>query len=101
MVLLAWGHSHRTTADGELIRWGADVGRVEGRLSTRSGGPPEIEPSPATATATAFEPALEVALVRPGSAAAAAGGRKRIRVNGVPRRPSALGEQLRVVVFAP
>jgi DNA replication and repair protein RecF len=42
-----------------------------------------------------------VALVRPASPAAAGGGRKRIRVNGVPRRPSALAGHLRVVVFAP
>ncbi len=45
--------------------------------------------------------ALEVALVRPGSAAAAGGGRKRIRVNGVPRRAASLASALRVVVFAP
>ena len=45
--------------------------------------------------------ALEVALVRPGSAAAAGGGRKRIRVNGVPRRAGSLASALRVVVFAP
>ncbi len=44
---------------------------------------------------------LEVALVRAGSATAAGGGRKRILVNGVPRRPSSLGGALRVVVFAP
>ena len=45
---------------------------------------------------------VEVALVRPGSAAAAgAGGRKRIRVNGVARRASSLAGALRVVVFAP
>ena len=30
MVLLAWGRSHRTSADGELIRWGTDLARVEG-----------------------------------------------------------------------
>jgi DNA replication and repair protein RecF len=42
-----------------------------------------------------------VALVRPGTATVAGGGRKRIQVNGVPRRPSALAAHLRVVVFAP
>ncbi|MGH2900666.1 MAG: DNA replication/repair protein RecF, partial [Solirubrobacteraceae bacterium] len=36
-----------------------------------------------------------------GSQAAAGGGRKRIRVNGVPRRAAALTERLRVVLFAP
>ena len=30
-----------------------------------------------------------------------AGGRKKIQVNGVPRRPTALGEHLRTVLFAP
>jgi DNA replication and repair protein RecF len=32
IALLAWGHSHRTTTDVELIRWGADVTRIEGCL---------------------------------------------------------------------
>jgi DNA replication and repair protein RecF len=44
---------------------------------------------------------LEIALVRAGSPAAAGGGRKRIRVNGVPRRAAALASAVRVVVFAP
>ena len=80
MVVLARGSSHRTTTDVELIRWGADVTRVVGRSSADE---------------------IEVALVRPGSAAAATGARKRIRVNGVPRRAPALAERLRVVLFAP
>ena len=79
-MLLAWGHSHRTSTDVDLIRWGAEVARVEG---------------------TVGETALEVALVRPGSDAASGGGRKRIRVNGVPRRAASLASALRVVVFAP
>jgi DNA replication and repair protein RecF len=80
MVVLARGGSHRTTTDAELVRWGADVARVEGHA-----GADEID----------------VALVRPGSAAAATGARKRIRVNGVARRAAALAERLRVVLFAP
>ena len=80
MVLLARGGSHRTTADVELIRWGADVTRLE----CHSGNDE-----------------IELVLVRPGSPAAAGGGRKRIRVNGVPRRAAALAERLRVVLFAP
>jgi DNA replication and repair protein RecF len=79
-VLLAWGHSHRTTSDAELIRWGADITRVEGTIGDQE---------------------IEVALVRTGSAAATTGNRKRIRVNGVPRRAAALAAALRVVVFAP
>jgi DNA replication and repair protein RecF len=80
MVVLARGGSHRTTADAELIRWGADVARLEGRFGDAD---------------------IDVALVRPGSAAAAGGARKRLRVNGVPRRAPALAERMRVVLFAP
>jgi len=78
IALLGWGRSHRTTADGELIRWGSDLARVEGHV----GG--DI---------------LEVAVTRSG--ADGRGGRKRIRVNGVGRRASGLGRVLRVVLFAP
>ena len=31
IVLLAWGRSHRTSTDGEIVRWGADLARIEGR----------------------------------------------------------------------
>ena len=78
MVLLAWGRSHRTSADGELIRWGTDLARVEGVVGSD---------------------AVEVALVRAGANGPA--GRKRIRVNGVGRRAAGLAGLLRVVVFAP
>lgn len=64
----------------ELIRWGADVARVEGIVGTDE---------------------LDLTLVRAGSAQASSGARKRIRVNGVPRRASKLAGALRVVVFAP
>src|SRR5512138_1406125 len=70
IVLLAWGRSHRTSADGELVRWGADLARVEGIA-----GPETIE----------------VAVVRSSSG----GGRKRIRVNGVARRAAGLMGLLR------
>src|SRR5438093_13788731 len=69
MVVLARGASHRTTTDAELVRWGSDVARIEGHAGAEE---------------------IEVALVRPGSAAAATGARKRIRVNGVARRAAAL-----------
>ncbi len=39
--------------------------------------------------------------MRPGSAQATAGSRKRIRVNGIPRRAASLSGALRVVMFAP
>jgi len=83
IVLIAWGRSHRTSTDPELIRWGADLARVEGRAGDET---------------------IEVALIRPGSPASGGGsgsGRKRIRVNGVPRRAGGLTGLLRTVVFAP
>jgi DNA replication and repair protein RecF len=78
MVLLAWGHSHRTAADGELIRWATDLARVEGAVGSD---------------------VIEVAVVRAGAGGTA--GRKRIRVNGLGRRAAGLAGLLRVVVFAP
>ncbi len=84
IVLLAWGRSHRTTADGELVRWGQEVARVEARVGR-------------LATAPEDRDALEVALQR----TASGGARKRIRVNGVNKRAAALAGVLRTVLFAP
>src|SRR6476469_5210335 len=67
IVLLAWGRSHRTSADGELVRWGTELARVEGRLGADT---------------------VEVAIVRSGANGSA--GRKRIRINGVGRRVGSL-----------
>lgn len=77
--LLGNGRSHRAAADGELISWGADFARLEASVVNGSG--------PTT---------LEVVLGRTGE-----GARKRIRVNGVARRASALAAALPVVLFAP
>ena len=95
IVLLAWGRSHRTSADAEIVRWGAELARVEGRLArvantsdTLWDGEP-VRPEPSDV--------VEVALVR----GAGGGTRRRIRVNGVPRRPAALVGTLRTVLFAP
>jgi DNA replication and repair protein RecF len=84
IVLLAWGRSHRTSTDGELIRWGQELARVEARV-----GRPDADPG--------SRHSLEVALVRTPSGNA----RKRIRVNGVARRAASLAGVLRTVVFAP
>jgi len=80
--VLASGRSHRTPTDAEMIRWGADLARVEGIVDGGSAGGGST---------------LEVALLREGSG----GQRKRIRVNGVPRRATSLAGTLRVVLFAP
>ncbi len=81
---MAWGRSHRTTADGELVRWNQEVTRIEAQVVPAGGGPDDGE-------------RLEVALVR----TASGGARKRIRVNGIPRRAAALVGVLRAVMFAP
>ena len=82
VVLLGLGKSHRTTTDSELIRWGADYLRVEDMVG--QAGDAASVPSDVT---------LEVSFQ--------AGGRKRIQVNGVPRRPAVLADYLRTVLFAP
>lgn len=79
-MLLALGRSHRTSTDAEMIRWGRPFTRVEGHVARPRGEGTSVE----------------VALV-----AAATGQRKRIRVNGVPRRASGLLGVLRIVLFAP
>jgi DNA replication and repair protein RecF len=80
ITLLSRGASHRTGTDAEMIRWNEPFAWVAGRRSDEHG-----------------EADLDVTLVREGPS----GGRKRIRVNGVPRRAAALAGELRVVVFAP
>jgi DNA replication and repair protein RecF len=94
-VLLTLGRSHRTTTDSELIRWGESFLRVEGRVGTL---PRDPGPEPEAVAPPAAEPepgsiALDVALQT--------GGRKKIQVNGIPRRATALSEHLRTVLFAP
>jgi DNA replication and repair protein RecF len=80
VLLLGLGKSHRTKSDSELIRWGAEYLRVEGTVGHAG-------------AAASADVALEVAFQ--------VGGRKRIQVNGVPRRPAVLADHLRTVLFAP
>jgi DNA replication and repair protein RecF len=91
-VLLARGRSHRTTTDSELIRWGAEFVRVEGTVVPLDEPAAPVPPA-AAVPGLSRAVALEFTL--------AARGRKKVQVNGVPRRPSALAEQLRTVLFAP
>ncbi len=84
IVLLAWGRSHRTGAEGELVRWGQELARIEARVGRADATPEQRD-------------TIEVALVR----TASGGARKRIRVNGVARRAASLGGALRTVMFAP
>lgn len=80
--MLSRGSSHRTTSDQDLIAWGEPLARLEGQVSgARTTGD-----------------TVEVVLVTPGGVP---GGRKRIRVNGVARRASALASVFPTVLFAP
>jgi DNA replication and repair protein RecF len=88
LAVLGLGRSHRTSADSELIAWGSAFARIEGDVMRESDSVQRIRPSEPTR--------LEIMLQPSGSP-----GRKRVRVNGVPRRSSSLAETLRVVVFAP
>jgi DNA replication and repair protein RecF len=90
--MLALGRSHRTGTDAELIRWGADYLRIEGFLAAGSYAGAGAEPVAPTEGSAAQGITLEVTL---------GAGRKKIAVNGVPRRPTALAEHLRTVLFAP
>jgi DNA replication and repair protein RecF len=84
VILLAQGRSHRTSTDAELIRWGADFLRIEGELA-RVPDEPGASGDP--------DSTLTMGL--------AAGQRKKIQVNGVPRRSAALADHLRIVLFGP
>src|SRR6266480_5725900 len=74
IVVLGTSRSHRSSGDGgELIAWDADFARLEATL----GGDNRVE----------------VVIARTG----VGGGRRRVLVNGVARRPSALSAALPVV----
>src|SRR4051794_25883144 len=77
LVVLGTSRSHRATQEGELVAWGAEFARLEAGLAGTD--------------------KVEVVIAR----TATGGGRKRVLVNGVARRPSALGAALPVVLFAP
>ena len=76
LVVLGTARSHRASLDGELISWGADFTRIECSLGSS---------------------VVEILMTR----TASGGARKRVVVNGVPRRPSALATVAPVVLFAP
>jgi DNA replication and repair protein RecF len=82
IVLLARGASHRSTNDTELVRWGDPFARLEAVVEHG---------------AARGSDRVEITLERTSSG----GARKRLRVDGVPRRAVALAEALRVVLFAP
>ena len=93
LVLLSSGRSHRSSADVELVRWGSPFARAGARLESK-GRAEELE-------VVIFGATPVVAGVSSGLPMPGGGARKRIRVNGVNRRASALAPVLRSVLFAP
>jgi len=81
------GRSHRAAADHELVRHGQAFARVRLDLAAGEGDAPAAAPA-----------AIE--LVIPGETAPAEI-RKRLTVNGVPRRASSVSETARSVLFRP
>lgn len=78
IVVCSRGRSHRASVDAELVGWSAGLARVEATL----------DPGPM----------IEVVLAKPGGDP---GARKRVRINGVPRRTTVLPSAFRTVLFAP
>lgn len=76
------GHSHRAGSDHELVHHGAPFGRVRLDLASDDGPPLRIE------------------LLIPGELPPL-GVRKRLLVNGVPRRVASVSESARAVLFRP
>ena len=87
------GRSHRAGADHEMVRHGRQFARV--RLDLAG----EAAEGPAS-SAPASSPASSIELVLPGELAPAEI-RKRLTVNGVPRRAASVGETARSVLFRP
>jgi DNA replication and repair protein RecF len=77
------GRSHRAAADQDLVRHGRDFARVRLDLADDGNGPPS-----------------SIELLVPGEGASPEI-RKRLTVNGVPRRASSVGETARSVLFRP
>jgi DNA replication and repair protein RecF len=76
------GRSHRASADAELVRHGAPWARVRLDVTSDSGDPARIE-----LLVPGAEPPADV--------------RKRLLLNGLPRRSSSVGEVARSVLFRP
>ena len=71
IVVLGTSRSHRASNDGELLSWGADFARLGAALGGTADGRADNR--------------VEVVIERSGTG----GGRKRVLVNGVARRPTA------------
>ncbi len=109
VALAATSRSFRTTNDREVVRWGAPghFARVEAEFARRA-GPLEVEVvvTDAGAPREGTPAQMPASIVAPGAAVPPlpqppAPFRKRIRVNGTPRRAMDLLGQATIVVFAP
>jgi DNA replication and repair protein RecF len=87
LVVLAWGRSHRTRVDGELVRWDAPLARLEAWVTPSPDSGASADPlSQQGALLQIVIPGLSSAGLSDSAGMAAAGLRKQVRVDGVPRR---------------
>jgi DNA replication and repair protein RecF len=89
LALLSRGRSHRGANEAEMIRWGHDFARVVAGVDVSA---------PGVVRSADPRHTLEVVMHQPGSGT---GGRRRVRIDGVARRPGSTARVLRTVVFAP
>jgi DNA replication and repair protein RecF len=102
LVVLAWGRSHRTRVDGELVRWDAPLARLEAWVTPSPDSGASADPlSQQGALLQIVIPGLSSAGLSDSAGMAAAGLRKQVRVDGVTRRAEALASHLRTVIFSP
>lgn len=100
VAMLATGSSFHAAADREVVNWRAPehVARLRGDVKRRDDEDVQIEIMVYDPTPTQFEeqeqplPAVELPANTP---------RKRIKINGIPKRTMELIGQMRVVLFAP
>jgi DNA replication and repair protein RecF len=100
--ILATSRSFRTSTERETVRWGAAgrFARVDGTVARRSDAI-HVEVVVVDAALAEAGSGIEAAPSTPAAAGPAATFRKRIRVNGAPRRAMDLIGQVTVVVFTP
>src|SRR5579863_6306469 len=100
VALLATTRSFRTTTERETVRWGAPghFARLDGVIARRAD---RVHIEIVIADATMANPVGAPAEAGAAPASAPAPFRKRIRVNGTPRRAMDLLGQMTVVVFTP
>jgi DNA replication and repair protein RecF len=99
ITLLSTGRSHRSSSDTEMVRWGSPFARAW--ASVTPGSAAGVTPAAGAATSRSSWGGPQELEVVIHASNPDGGPRKRVRVNGVSRRPGSLAQVLRSVLFAP